>query len=151
MEYSKDFFWHGGEGELRTYTHLKNPDKIDTLKYLEYYDSTASKAIAEYQEKIEFLKQYRADIAERSKDFFTANYTLFLSLKRDRSYRDGKVYYEIKIDKIFDNATIAPETIHKSRYQGTERHAAFKEFEALKKQYPGIKFEKDIDKKFWEK
>lgn len=151
MEYSKDFFRYGETGEIRTYIRLKNPDKIDTLDNLKYYDSTAARDIAELQETIEFLKQYRADISKRSKAFFTANYTLLLSLKRDRRYRDGKVYYEIKIDKIFDNATIAPETIHNSRYQGTERHTAFKEFESLKKQCPGIKFEKDIEKKFWEK
>lgn len=152
MQYSKDFFRNGGTGEIRTYIHLKDPSKIDNLENLKYYDATAARDIIDLQEKIEFLKQYRADLAERSRAFFTANYTLLLSLKRDRSYfRDGKVYYIITIHKIFDNPTIAPEAIHESRYKGTERHEAFKEFEALKKQYPGIKFEKDIEKKSWEK
>ena len=151
MEYSKDFFRNGDTGEIRIYIHLKYPGKIDTLDNLKYYDSTAARDIIELQEKIEFLKQYRADIAERSQAFFAANYTLLLSLKREKNYYSGKVYYTIKIEKIFDNATIAPETVYENRFPGTERHAALKVFEALKKQYPGIKYEKDIEKKHWEK
>ena len=43
------------------------------------------------------------------------------------------------------------ETIIQETYPGTERHKAIKRFEALKKEYPGAKAIKDIEKRNWER
>jgi hypothetical protein len=150
MSYDK-LFQHRQEEEIRRNLYIISPQKIDSLDKLKYYERKAIEYIKELESTIVTINEYRNALAKRSRDFFTANYNLLLSLKREKNYSDSKVFYRITIEKVFDNNSIHPETIHEKKYSGTERHKAFKEFEALQKQYPNIRTEKNTEKKFWEK
>ena len=68
-----------------------------------------------------------------------------LTLRRRVDYYSNKKYYEVKVLKTIDAPNARPVA------DGKDRHKALKHFEELKKQYPNIETEKDIDKKQWEK
>ena len=79
------------------------------------------------------------------------NYKLCLRLERFITYYDNLKKYIITIAKRFDGNNMADEEILRETYDGKERHKALKRFEALKKEYPNIETEIDIEKKRWER
>jgi hypothetical protein len=72
-------------------------------------------------------------------------------MERRVSYYDKAKTYIITIAKRFDGNNVADEIILKESFEGKERHKAFKRFEALKKEYPNIEHDTDIEKKKWER
>ena len=74
-----------------------------------------------------------------------------LTLRRRVDYYSNKKYYEVKVLKTIDAPNARPVAVVSEEYDGKDRHKALKRFEELKKQYPNIETEKDIDKKQWEK
>ena len=74
-----------------------------------------------------------------------------IDLRRRVDSWKNKRYYDITVVKIIDAPNARPVAVLSEEYDGKERHKALKRFEELKKQYPNIETEKDIDKKQWER
>lgn len=74
-----------------------------------------------------------------------------LKLTRRRSYTENRVYYDLTLTKVFEDATIKPEEVQRTTYPGAERYAAFAAYEAARKAHPGIIAVKDIAKSAWER
>ena len=151
MEYNEMFNRYGSpskDAEIKIWAHLMKPDSLDELRRIADYDKTAARVIAECQETIENMKLYRQSLAARYAEFSTMLYSLRLELERKKDY-NGKVYYYVKLLKAYEDGTTIKE-IYES-YNGTERSAALKRFEQLKKERPGIEAVKNIEKGKWEK
>jgi hypothetical protein len=146
----QDLFTHRDEAELRRFIYLKKPEAIKSIKDIEYYEYRARQAIAEAESLIETLGEYRQALYERYQTVTATNYSLFLKLERRVKYDNSKSYV-ITISKRFDGNNVEDEETLREVYEGRERHAALKRFEALKKEHPNIASEMDIAKKQWER
>lgn len=74
-----------------------------------------------------------------------------LTLRRRVDSWHNKRYYDITVVKIINAPNTCPLVILSEEYKGMERYTAIKRFEELKKQYPNIQTEKDIEKSKWER
>lgn len=151
MSYNELFMRYGGpskEAEIKIWAHLIKPENIDELRRIAYYDKTAARLIAECQQTIDNMKEYRQALAARYSQFATMAYTLRLEIERQKRY-DNKVYYYIRLIKAYEDGSEIKEI--DEVYHGTERTAALNRFEQLKKERPGITATKDIAKRQWEK
>ena len=146
----QDLFNHRPEAELRRFIYIKKPEAIGSIKDIEYYEGRARQAIAECEEMIKTLQEYRAALYERYQVVSATNYTLFLKLERRVHYNNSKSSV-ITIVKRFEGNNVSDAEILRESYEGKERHKALKRFEALKKEYPNIENEIDIEKKQWER
>lgn len=135
---------------IRIYANMYNYEvvaDIDTIK--KYYDY-AQRDITYLQTAINRMQEYRSKLYEHAQKLATAEYTLRVSIRREkRYYRDNKVYYYINIAKVFPGAEI--ESISAETYPGTERNKAIAKYNELCKQYPQAEHIKNIDKARWEK
>lgn len=147
----KDLFTHKSDAEIRHWIYIKKPETIGSLKDIEYYSGRAAQGIAEAESIIATLKEYQQALCTRYQEIAATNYKLLLSLERHISRYDNTKDYTVTIVKRFEGNNVKDETILKENYAGKERHKAIKRFEALKKEYPNIETEIDIEKKFWEK
>lgn len=147
-----NIYWHSGEdAELSIRLYIKKPEKIDSIKDIKYYENKAVQEIAEAEELIKTLQEYRQALYNRYQEMSNTNYKLRLRLERFVSYFDNLKKYIITIAKRFDGNNMADEEILRETYEGKERHKALKRLEALKKEYPNIETEIDIEKKRWER
>lgn len=113
-------------------------------------DARAVKDIERLEETIARLKEYRKELYEHTQKLQGMKSYLQLKLKREKNYYN-KVNYYVTIKRLYpDNADMHQNIIYET-YAGTDRHAALKRFEALKKEYPGIEAIIDIEKGRWEK
>lgn len=147
-----NIYWRSGEdAELSIRFYIKKPEKIDSIKDIKYYENKAVQEIAEAEELIKTLQEYRQALYTRYQEMSKTNYRLCLRLERFVSYYDNLKKYIITIAKRFDGNNMADEEILRETYEGKERHKALKRLEALKKEYPNIETEIDIEKKRWER
>lgn len=148
----RDLFRHcynsGGEYHIRVNEYIILPEKLDTPKRITLYDESAARAITEMENYIAMLKEYRADLAKRYSELSAMPYTMRLELKREKHYQ-GPVYYHLRLLKVYQDGHTEAES--STTYPGTERHKAIADFEAIKKQRPGIETVKDIAKGKWER
>lgn len=72
-------------------------------------------------------------------------YSIRLRLKDDADL----IEYIVTIQKVLTDGTTTEELLEV--YPGKERAKAFKRFEELRKQRPGIETRKDIERRAWEK
>jgi hypothetical protein len=149
MSYT-DLFRHRDDAEVRRSTYIKKPSAITSAKDLEYYSGRASQAIAEAESLIQTMKEYQQALYERYQEIVSTNFRLHLHLERRVHYNNSKTYY-VTIAKRFDGNNVADEEILRETFEGKERHKALKRFEALKKEYPNIENDMDIEKKRWER
>lgn len=75
-------------------------------------------------------------------------YTRLLKLERHPHWK-GHIEYIVTITKTFPDKTKVEEL--REVYPGKERKKAFDRTAELLKQYPGIPYEKDIEKRSWER
>lgn len=136
------------EGRINITAYLRHPDKL-TPNDIKGADATAARCIAEMQQALEDLSEYRQALATRYADLSTAPYTLRLELERYPATSYHGVSFEIRIIKRYEDGTTVTEL--RETYQGKERRAALVRFEALKKQRPGIEVWKDIERRSWER
>lgn len=151
MKYESIYWRSGEDAEISFRLYIKKPEAIDSAKDVEYYNTKAAQAISEAEEQIELLKEYQKALYTRYQEIANANYRLFMHLERAVSYYDHKKTYIITIAKRFDGKNIEDEVILREKFDGKERHKALKRFEALKKEYPNIEHDTDIEKKRWER
>lgn len=137
------------EGRINITGYFTHPRKLTDERLIKMSDERAAQVIKEAQAAIEDLQEYRQALANRYATLQTAPYSLRLELERQRGYCDKKVFYYIRIVKIYEDGTTIPELTE--NYKGTERRQALARFEELKKQRPGIEVWKDIEKARWER
>lgn len=147
------FTYTNSNGEIRIgeQYYLIKPEKLDSISRVKMYDETAARAIKDATALIAVMNEYRHALYVRFNEINETNYSFLLSVKREIRYYENKKIYFVTIAKVFDRKDVAPETVLRERYEGRERHKALARFEELKKQYPNIRTEKDINKKQWEK
>lgn len=128
--------------------HVLAPRVIKTPSECAYIEGTISAQIHRLQSLIADLSDYRQALAARYAELVTLPYTFTLSLERVPSWR-GNIEYIVTIQKVLTDGTTTEEL--REVYPGKERAKAFKRFEQLRKQRPGIETRKDIERRAWEK
>ena len=135
---------------ISIYANMYNYEAIADIDTIKQYDDYAKNDIIRLQAAINRMQEYRSKLYEHAQKLATAEYTLQVSIKREkRYYRDNKVYYYINIAKVFSG--IGTESILAETYPGTERNKAIVRYNELCKQYPKAEHIKSIDKASWEK
>lgn len=138
----------------RNRCYVISPESIQTVKDCSYWDTRAVEDIADLEEAIEQLKEYRRMVAARAAKLATDNYHLCLSLKRERRTSwsgPDRIYYHVRLDKVFSDKSVNPQPVIKETFPGAERHKARSRFESLRKEYPGVETLIDIAKSRWER
>ena len=135
----------------KIYFYFTRADKIETFEKAQQADKAAQDKITSLCVWIELLKEYRKTLYARAQELCAAGYTMKLTLRRRVDSWKNKRYYDITVVKIIDAPNARPVAVLSEEYDGKERHKALKRFEELKKQYPNIETEKDIEKKQWER
>ncbi len=126
-------------------------DTIESIKRIKDHDKWTTEQIEGLRQFADMLEEYRRTLYDRAQAFYTAGYSMRLTLTRRADIWSKKKFYEVALLKIYDLENAAPEKILEETYKGTERRQAFARFEQLKKQYPGIEVLQDTAKKSWEK
>lgn len=139
----------GKEADLSIRVYLTDPASITRLDTIAWYDKTAGERIKEAQALIDKLTAYRAACAERYSYISTAPTVPVIKLTRHRNYYQKKVYYYLTVYRRDVNTGEEIE-VEQTKYTGTLRHEALKDFSDYIKSHPGIIAEKDIEKSAWE-
>ena len=151
MSYRKYLTRYGSpsdSAEIRCYVYLVDPAKLTTPKDIVWRDKHTAEEITRLENILEALRDYRKDLAKRYGDLETMPYTRLLKLERHPHWK-GHIEYIITITRIFPDKTQVSE-LHEV-FPGNERKKAFERTAELLKQYPGIPYEKDIEKRSWER
>lgn len=135
------------EYHMNTYTY--EPKRYTTAADLLAADRRASEDIAQLTHYITALKQYRKSLAERMEQLATMGFYTKCELRREKQWRDSKVFYYITISMVFDDGT--EQITESTKYSGTERNKAIADYESMRKANPHWKCSKDIERKAWEK
>ena len=135
----------------KIYFYFTRADKIETFDKVQQADKAAQDKITSLYVWIDLLKEYRKTLYTRAQELCAAGYKMKLTLRRRVDSWKNKRYYDITVVKIIDALNARPVAVLSEEYNGKERHKALKRFEELKKQYPNIETEKDVDKKQWER
>lgn len=151
MSYANLFQRYGSpskEAEIRIWYYLQRPEALDTFDRIKHYDTQAAQMVAQCKKLIEDMSEYRQALAARYNQLATMPSRRRLKLERYVNYDNKKFYYIRHFTEYDDGTVVETET---ETFPGKERRAALARFAKLKKQYPGIAAEMDIDKKSWEK
>lgn len=135
-------------GETRVYVYVMHPRKLTKPEEVIYRDNRAAQDIATLERLIEDLKDYRQALTARYNELETMPYTRLLKLERHPHWK-GHIEYIITITRTYPDKTKVEEL--RETYSGKDRKQAFTRTNELLKQYPGIPYEKDIEKRSWEK
>jgi hypothetical protein len=133
--------------------HIRRPDLLE-LDEISRHDRSAAVLIAELQETINQLNAYRVELAGRYNDLATAPKipVVKLTSRRASSYGSdaGKVFYFLTTHERYltDGHEIK---LTSTKYPGTQRNQAIKDYHAYVKAHPGIAAEMDIEKPRWER
>lgn len=136
------------ETELHARAYLRDPASLVKPEMIRRYDENAADAIARCEAMIEELRTYRIALAARYGELEIMPHSRKLLLKRYIEYGGKKAYY-IHLITTYSDGTESKDDLR--RFDGKERAAALKEFEALRTQYPDAQAIKDIERKSWEK
>ena len=144
-------FEYHPEEELHVRVWLQAPSTRQTMEEVQSADGSALRAIQEAEELIAQLKQYRLDLAARAQRLSVAPYTHRLELTREHHYYGNRIYYYVTLYKVYIDSALGEVVEQNTKYPGTERHTAIKDFETIKKSRPGIECRVDIERRGWEK
>lgn len=151
MSYTELFQRYGSpskDAEIRILYYLQRPEALDTFDKIKRYDREAAQIVAQCKKLIEDMSEYRQDLAARYNQLATMPSRRRLRLERYVNFNNKKFYYIRHFTNYDDGTVVETET---ETFPGKERRAALARFAELKKQYPGIVAEMDIEKKSWEK
>ena len=151
MSYADLFQRYGSpseDAEIRILYYLRRPDSLDTFDRIKHYDERAAQLVSQCKTLIEYMSEYRQDLAARYNQLATMPSSRRLKIERYVNYDNKKFYYIRHFTDYDDGTSVETET---ETFPGKERRAALARFAELKKQYPGIVAEMDIEKKSWER
>lgn len=142
----------GNRIDRTIYLHLLEYQNESDEKQLKQFDDWATRAIKEMEENIRLVKEYRKGLYEHTQKLQEMESYLKLELIRSKkSWGDGKVYYYLTINRKYPDNENMVKSVLSETYPGTERSAAFKRYNQLLKEYPGIIAEKHVEKSMWER
>ena len=133
------------DADLSIRVYLTDPESITSLDTIARYDKAAGEQIKSAHALIDKLTAYRAACAERYSYISTAPTVPVIKLTRQRNYYQKKVYYYLTVYRRDVNTGEEIE-VEQTKYPGTQRHEALKDFADYIKSHPGIIAEKDIEK-----
>lgn len=139
------------EEEYSVRRYLMNPERLNTVEDCRRWGSYAENAISEAQAFIRTMEEYQTLIYNRVQVLSSAPWHYEALLLREPHSWDNKIFYFVRLLRVYDALGIGTETISDVKYPGNERHKAFAAFEAMKKSHPGIIAVKDIEKRSWER
>lgn len=151
MSYRKYLTRYGSPaetGEIRFSIYLTDPAKLTTPKDIVWRDKHIAEDITRLETVLKALRDYRKDLAARYGELETMPYTRRLKLERHPHW-EGHIEYIVTITRKFSDNTVIDEL--REVYSGKERKKAFERTAELLKQNPGIPYEKDIEKRSWER
>lgn len=151
MSYRKYLTRYGSPsdtGEIRFSIYLTAPEKLTTPKDIVWRDKHTAEEINRLETVLEALRDYRQALAARYGELETMPYTRLLKLER-HPHRKGHIEYIVTITRTYPDKTVIDEL--REVYPGKERKKAFERIAELLKQYPGIPYEKDIERRSWER
>lgn len=134
--------------EIRLFIYLTDPAKLTTAKDIVWRDKHTAEEITRLENVLEALRDYRKALAARYGELETMPYTRLLKLERHPHWK-GHIEYIVTITRTYPDKTTVSEL--REVYPGKERKKAFERTAQLLKQYPGIPYEKDIEKRSWER
>ena len=137
------------QGETRLYIYWEPPENLADVKSVAYKDKNAESHIEDLETIIADLKEYRQALAARYGELETMAYKRELLIERHPAWGSHGISYVVTIKRILADGTEQKEL--RESYTGKDRSIALKRFEELKKQNPGIKATKDIEKRQWER
>lgn len=135
-------------GEIRFSIYLTAPEKLTTTKDIVWRDKHAAEEINRLETVLEALKDYRQALATRYGELETMPYIRLLKLERHPHWK-CHIEYIVTITRAYPDKTVVYDLMEV--YPGKERKKAFERTAELLKQYPGIPYEKDIEKRSWER
>ena len=135
-------------GEIRFSIYLTAPEKLTTAKDISWTDKRIEEEITRLESVLKDLKDYRKDLAARYGELETMPYTRLLKLERYPNWK-GRIDYIVSITRQYSDKTDVHELYEV--FPGKERKKAFDRTAELLKQNPGIPYEKDIEKRSWER
>lgn len=151
MSYRKYLTRYGSPaetGEIRFNIYIQDPAKLTTAKDIIWRDKYIAEDITRLESVLEALRDYRKDLAARYGELETMPYTRLLKLERHPHWK-GHIEYIVTITRKYSDKTEIDEL--REVYPGKERKKAFERTAELLKQYPGIPYEKDIERRSWER
>ena len=151
MSYRKYLTRYGSpseSAEIRCNIYLVDPAKLTTPKDIVLRDKNTAEEITRLETILEALKDYRIALAARYTDLETMPYTRRLRLERCPHWK-GHIEYIVTITRTFSDKTEIDEL--REVFSGKDRKKAFERTAELKKQFPGIPYEEDIEKRNWER
>ena len=134
--------------EIRCTIYLQDPATLSTADDIARRDKRTAEEITRLEDILEALRDYRKALATRYGELETMPYTRLLKLER-HPHRKGHIEYIVTITRTYPDKTTVSEL--REVYPGKERKKAFERTAQLLKQYPGIPYEKDIEKRSWER
>lgn len=135
--------------QIEKYIHFSDFAKIVEIDRLTRYDKNAVDSIADLENIIEMLQEYRKDLAIHAQNILNKDFIIELRFTRDYKYYDKRIFYYIEIYKIFDGGGEIQQ--FSKTFTGKERKQAFLLYIEMKKQYNGIKTVEKLEKSRWEK
>lgn len=137
---------------MRDTIYIDTYDQSQTtdIKKLLDADKSCQYTISRLYKAIEGLQSHRIELADQVKKVQALPFKNVLTIKRQKSYHENKIYYYIDIEKTYEGGLRSQSIFHEC-FTGTERKQAFLKFESLKKTYPGIETVINIEKPKWEK
>lgn len=151
MSYRKYLTRYGSpseSAEIRCTIYLQDPAKLSTAVDISYRDKRITEEITRLEDILEAMRDYRKALAARYGELETMPYTRLLKLERHPHWK-GHIEYIVTITRTYPDKTTVSEL--REVYPGKERKKAFERTAQLLKQYPGIPYEKDIEKRSWER
>ena len=133
--------------EIRCNIYIVDPAKLTTAKDIVWRDKHTAEEITRLENVLQALRDYRQALAARYGELETMPYIRRLKLERHPHWK-GHIEYIITITRTYPDKTVIDEL--REVYPGKERKKAFDRTAELLKQYPGIPYEKDIEKRSWE-
>lgn len=129
--------------------NLFNPAKTADFDRLRLWDDWAAEDIKELLHTVTILKEYREEIAKRAQKVACMDFHTRVTLKRERSRWENRIYYHLITDIVLEDGTV--KNFERVKYTGEERHKAIKAFRDMKKNCPGYEYIEDIEKPQWER
>ena len=139
-----------GQLDRTHYIHYLDPDDMESADRILYYDKRTLEDIKTLEKEIETLKEYRLLLAERYNLLETAPTAPVITLKREKSYYENKVYYYLIESKKYLE-TGKEVQVNSTKYPGAERKQAINAYNEYVKAHPGIIAVMDIAKGKWER
>lgn len=130
------------EANIRISGYLIRPDCL-TRDHIKWNDESAARMIQEMLETAEALKGYRQELAARYAELSAMAYSLRLDFTRYRQYK-GSVTYYLRLVRVYTDGH--EEIEEETKYPGSKRSQAFKDYKAELKARPGIETKLDIEK-----